>query len=126
LLKLDRGTLLIAVASPGWAQELAMHEPVLLERLRGRGVEVDKMRFRVGDVAPPDRGGVVAPAKETVEAAIRESEHDPIALPHEKLADPALRDIVAKTGRSVARANAIERVRAKAASERKPRIPGSK
>ncbi len=61
--RVERGTLHVVVVSPGWAQELTLHAPVLLERLRAKGVEVERMRFRVGDVEPPDRGGIHAPAR---------------------------------------------------------------
>ena len=54
-LRLDRGTLTILVASSAWAQELALMEAALLDRLRRSGLDAKKVRFKVGRVAAPTR-----------------------------------------------------------------------
>ncbi len=125
--RFDRGTLWIQVASAGWAQELALVEKTIIERLRARGVAVDRLRYNVTDVARPDRGGVYAPPRAAVQAA-REVE-----LPAEtaravaKVRDPELREIIAKTARAAARRKAEVDVRDAANVERAvPRLPGKK
>jgi hypothetical protein len=124
--RVERGTLHVVVVSPGWAQELTLHAPVLLERLRAKGVEVERLRFRVGDVEPPERGGVHAPAKEEI-ARARSADAPPEAkAPLARVGGPELRAAIERTAVTIARrdleADAIER----AARQRKPRIPGKK
>jgi hypothetical protein len=53
--ELDRGTLLVLAGSSTWAQELSLLSDEILRQLRGRGLPVERLRFRVGRVAPPDR-----------------------------------------------------------------------
>lgn len=125
--RLDRGTLWVAVASPAWAQELALHAPLILERLRARGVQVQQMRYHVGMVDPPARGGVVAPARQRLALIGAEAAAtDPRGKPAPCVEDEALRTLIAKVGRSLARAQAMEAERERAAQERKPRIPGKR
>lgn len=53
--KLDRGVLHVRVASSTWAQELSLLCEPILAQLRARGVPVDVLRFRVGQVEAPER-----------------------------------------------------------------------
>jgi Dna[CI] antecedent, DciA len=53
--RLDRGVLVVRTASATWAQELALLADAILQQLRGRGVVVDSLRFRVGHVDAPER-----------------------------------------------------------------------
>ena len=125
--RFDRGTLWVEVASAGWAQELALVEKTILERLRLRGVVVERLRYNVTDVARPERGGVYAPAKKAVQAA-REVEL-PAETAHAvaKVRDPELRDIIARTARAAARRKAEVDVRDAANTDRAiPRVPGGK
>jgi hypothetical protein len=56
---LERGTLLVKVATSVWANELQMLAPELVLRLKQRGHKVEQMRFRVGALddtpRPPER-----------------------------------------------------------------------
>lgn len=125
--RLERGTLWVAVASPAWAQELALHAPLILERLRARGVQVQQMRYHVGAVEPPARGGVVVPARAKLALVAAEAAAtDPRGKPDPHVKDDALRAQIAATGRFLARAQAMEAERDKAARERKPRVPGKR
>lgn len=125
--RLDRGTLWVVVASPAWAQELALHAPLVLERLRARGVAVQQLRYRVGVVDAPERGGVIAPSRQRVARVAAEAAAlDPRGRPAASVEDEALRALIAQVGRSLARAEAIEAERARAASEHKPRVPGKR
>ncbi len=54
-MQLDRGVLLVKVATSVWANELQMLAPELVARLRVRGYAVDSLRFRVGALDTPDR-----------------------------------------------------------------------
>lgn len=124
--RIHRGTLYIQVASAGWAQELALAERVLLERLRGRGVAVERLRYEVVDVDAPDRGGVYAPRREEVERARALDLPPEAARAVAKVQDPTLRELMAKTARAVARRQAEVDLRASAAGEARaiPRVPG--
>lgn len=53
--KLDRGVLHVRVAGSTWAQELAMLSEPIIAQLRARGVQVDTLRFRAGNVEAPER-----------------------------------------------------------------------
>jgi hypothetical protein len=46
------GVLTVYVASAVWAQELSLLSPTILERLRGSGLDVRNLRFRVGEIEP--------------------------------------------------------------------------
>lgn len=51
---LDRGVLVVKVATSVWANELAMLAPELIARLRDRKIAVDSLRFRVGPLDMPE------------------------------------------------------------------------
>jgi hypothetical protein len=124
--RVERGTLHVIVVSPGWAQELTLHAPVLLERLRAKGVEVERMRFRVGDVEPPDRGGIHAPAREEIERA-RTADAPPQAkAPLTRVEGPELRAAMERTAVVIARRDLEADARERAARQKKPRLPGKK
>lgn len=53
--KLDRGVLHVRASSSTWAQELALLGDAIAAQLRTRGFKVQSLRFRVGQVDPPDR-----------------------------------------------------------------------
>ncbi|MFI5300628.1 MAG: DUF721 domain-containing protein, partial [Polyangiales bacterium] len=99
-----KGTLTVRVATSAWAQELALHAPLIVERLRARGVDIDRLRFQVGAVEPPDRSrpdpipaAVLAPARlaepptDFVEGVLRE------------ITDPELAEAIVATARVVVR-----------------------
>lgn len=54
-MQLDRGVLLVKVATSVWANELQMLAPEIVARLRVRGYAVDSLRFRVGPLDSPER-----------------------------------------------------------------------
>jgi hypothetical protein len=56
-LRLARGLLTVAVRSSVWVQELQMMAPEILDRLRQHrvGRAVEKIRFRIGSVEPPEK-----------------------------------------------------------------------
>jgi hypothetical protein len=54
-LRVARGTLWVRVASSAWAQELSLLQSTLVERLAAQGLRVERVRFQVGEVAPPAR-----------------------------------------------------------------------
>jgi hypothetical protein len=125
--RFDRGTLWVEVASAGWAQELALVEKTILERLRARGVVVERLRYNVTDVARPERGGIFAPAKKIVQAAREMELPEETARAVAKVRDPDLRDVIAKTARAAARRKAEVDVRDAANTDRAvPRLPGNK
>ncbi|WP_437724385.1 DUF721 domain-containing protein [Sorangium sp. So ce861] len=92
-LKLERGVLHVRAASSTWAQELSMLGDVITAQLRARGLAVQSLRFRVGKVEPVAR----PPWREEVRPAPKEA-----PLPSDvrrelgKVADPELRDAIAK------------------------------
>jgi len=53
--KIERGVLLVRTSTATWAQELSLLSETILEQLRARGVAVRSLRFRVGQVDPPER-----------------------------------------------------------------------
>ncbi|MEP7124373.1 MAG: DUF721 domain-containing protein [Byssovorax sp.] len=91
-IKLDRGVLLVLTASSTWAQELALLSEAIITALRGRGVAVESLRFRVGQVDAPDR----PPSREEVRVSPA-----PVPLPNAvalqiaQVEDPELRAILA-------------------------------
>ncbi len=102
--RFDKGTLWVRVATSAWAQELALHAPLIVERLRARRVDVDRLRFRVAPVDPLERSrpdpipaAVLAPARvaeppaEMVEGVLRE------------ITDPELAAAIVATARVVVR-----------------------
>jgi hypothetical protein len=52
-IELDRGTLVVRVATSVWASELSLLATPILERLAARGLEVRALRYRVGAVEAP-------------------------------------------------------------------------
>lgn len=91
--RLDRGILVVRTATATWAQELGFLADPILAQLRGRGVKVDGLRFRVGPVEAPER----PPSRDEVRTS-------PPAVPLpaelraevERVADPELRDAIAR------------------------------
>lgn len=126
--RFDRGTLWVEVASSGWAQELALAEKVILERLRARGVQIERIRCVVREVARPERGGVYAPPVTAVQAAREMELPADVAAAVARVRDLELRDIIAKTARAAARRQAEVELRREAASVEKavPRVPGKR
>lgn len=126
--RFDRGTLWVQVASAGWALELALVEKTILERLRARGVTVERLRFNVVDVVRAERGGVYAPPRTAVDAAREMELPEEAARAVAKVRDPELRDIIARTGRAAARRKAEVDLKAEAASKERaiPKLPGPK
>lgn len=90
--RLDRGVLVVRTATATWAQELALLADAILSQLRGRGVMVSALRFRVGPVDAPER----PPSRSEVRTS-----PPAVALPAaveaeiERVADPELRAILA-------------------------------
>lgn len=73
---LERGVLVVKVATSVWANELQLLAPTLLGRLKERGIAVTSLRFRVGplDVVdrPPERRSARAvPSKATLDPTLR-------------------------------------------------------
>lgn len=54
-MSLERGVLVVKVATSVWANELQMLAPEIVARLRVRGFGVDSLRFKVGPLDTPDR-----------------------------------------------------------------------
>ncbi|MGZ3423018.1 MAG: DUF721 domain-containing protein [Polyangiales bacterium] len=124
--RIHRGTLFVIVASSGWAQELALVEKVVIDRLLQRGIEIERLRYEVGDVEAPDRGGVYAPPRSEVEVARKTALPDDAANALGKVRDPGLREVMAKAARAAARRKAVVEVEEKARGEQRaiPRLPG--
>ena len=114
--RLERGILLVRVASSAWANELSLLCDPIVEQLRGQGIAVTGVRFVVGDVALSPRrtrgpAAVVPPRDAPVPAAL-------VAL-LERVPSAALRDALAQ---AAAKSMAL----AEAAAERfGPRRVGS-
>lgn len=124
--RLERGTLYILCASSGWAQELTLHSTVIVQRLKERGLEVERIRFKVAEVEAPERGGVLAPSREEL-ARARTAEPEPESLaPLENVVVPALRRTLVDTARAVRRRAAEVDAHERAARDRKPRVPGKR
>jgi hypothetical protein len=90
--RLDRGVLVVRTATSTWAQELALLSDAIVFQLRGRGVIVSSLRFRVGPVdapeRPPNRDELhYVPRAVTLPEAVRTEV--------ERVADPELRAIIA-------------------------------
>jgi predicted nucleic acid-binding Zn ribbon protein len=90
--RLDRGVLTVRTATAPWAQELAFLADAILAQLRGRGVVVESLRFRVGPVDAPER----PPSRSEVRTAPREVLLPAaIAASVQRVADPDLRAAIA-------------------------------
>jgi hypothetical protein len=73
--RLERGVLHVTAATSTWAQELSLLADAIVFQLRGRGIDVQSLRFHVGVVEaparPPTRGDVRrAPAPATLPKAL--------------------------------------------------------
>jgi len=91
--RLERGVLLVRVATAAWASELSMLAESIIAQLRAHGVVIDSVRFAVGKISPP----VARPAKPAVviappNAALPESLQPLVA----KIDAPELRDAVTR------------------------------
>ncbi len=96
-------TLLVHVANATWAQELTFLSPTILRRLVAEGLDVDELRFRVGEVVPP------LPGRRLAAPALLDPVPLPAALARRlaNVADPELRGaIAAAAGHWRARAQA--------------------
>jgi hypothetical protein len=126
--RFDRGTLWVEVASAGWAQELALVEKTILQRLRERGVVVERLRFNVTDVVRAERGGVYGPPRSAVEAVRNMDVPAEVARAVNKVKDDDLRRVIANAARAAARRDAEVALRAKAAEVEKaiPKLPGKR
>jgi hypothetical protein len=90
--RLDRGVLYVRTATATWAQELALLSDAILAQLRGRGLAVDSLRFRVGHVDAPER----PPTRDEVRTSPPEVPLPPaIEAVLERVTDPELRDVIA-------------------------------
>ena len=90
--RIDRGVLVVRTATATWAQELALLSDAILQQLRGRGIAVDALRFRVGHVEAPER----PPSRAEVRATPPEVPLPPdIKAEVARVADPELRDAIA-------------------------------
>jgi hypothetical protein len=91
--RIERGVLHVQTASSTWAQELTLLADAIVAQLRGRGIDVEALRFRVGSVDPPER----PPWRKEVRTSPPEA-----PLPAEVrrelavIADPELRTAIAK------------------------------
>jgi hypothetical protein len=86
--------LTVQVATSGWAQELSLHSPMLLQRLAGEGFEIDSIRFRVGDVAQHER-----PKERTIVTSIPKPAAIPpnIAKALRETSDEELRELITES-----------------------------
>ncbi len=90
--RLDRGVLVIRTATATWAQELALLADAILAQLRGRGVAVESLRFRVGPVDAPER----PPTRSEVHTSPREVPlPDAVEAEVRRVSDPELRAAIA-------------------------------
>ena len=90
--RLDRGVLTVRAATATWAQELSLLSDAILFQLRGRGVVVESLRFRVGPVDAPER----PPSRSEVRTTPPEVPLPPaVGAVVAQVADPELRDIIA-------------------------------
>lgn len=113
--RLERGTLLVRVASAVWAQELSLLSDDIIGRLRAAGLVVDALRFRVERLeARPRVAAAAAPAP------------PPQPLPEElekrlaRVDDPELRGAIAE---AASYSLALDTRRAAGASEPKRDVP---
>lgn len=91
--QLEQGTLQVLVDSPVWAQELAFLSRDIVERLRSRGLPVDRIRFRVATVAPLD----ARPRRERSVAPV--ALPDPLTAQLAQIEDPDLRAVITEAAR---------------------------
>ena len=90
--RIDRGVLVVRTATATWAQELSLLADAILVQLRGRGIKVSSLRFRVGQGDAPER----PPSRTEVRSTPPEVPLPPtVRAVVERVADPELRDIIA-------------------------------
>lgn len=53
--RLERGVLTVTAATAAWSNELSMLAAPIVEKLRGFGIDVRELRFRVGALDPTPR-----------------------------------------------------------------------
>lgn len=117
--RLERGTLVVRVASAVWAQELSLLSDDIIGRLQAAGLAVHALRFRVERIEPAPRIAAAAPPTPP-----------PAPLPDdlaERLAridDPELRSAIADAA-SYSLALDAERERAASEPKRGARAPRS-
>lgn len=116
--RIDRGVLVVRTATATWAQELALLSDAILQQLRGRGIAVESLRFRVGPVEAPER----PPTRDEVRRP-----PPAVALPAELRAelshveDPELRDAIARAAAKNLGWQATNATSKKTAPKRAPR-----
>jgi hypothetical protein len=66
---LERGVLYVRAATSTWAQELTLLADAIVEQLRGRGLPVRQLRFRVGTIEPRARLGEREPPRRSPPSA---------------------------------------------------------
>ena len=102
--RFEKGTLFVRVATSSWAQELALHAPLILERMRARGVVIDKLRYTIGPVAPLDRSRPdPIPHDAFAQARAVELPEPMVESAMREITDPELRDAILATARVVVR-----------------------
>jgi len=119
-LRMDGRELTVQAATAVWVQELSFLAPIIIERLAASGFDVEKIRFRVGQIEPPLRELKPAPRR-VVPAPLPL----PAAVSREiaKIDDPLLRKAIAK---AAATNLAWQRSSDAAASEERRGAPGSR
>lgn len=96
-MSLERGVLVVRVATSAWATELQMLAPELVARLRVRGFGVDSLRFRVGPLDTVDRPPERRASRKVPPPVPLAPE---LAREVETIDDPELRDIVGAAARA--------------------------
>ena len=119
--RLERGVLTVRTATATWAQELSLLTEAILPQLRGRGVKVDSLRFRVGHVDAPER----PPSRDEVRTSPPE-----VPLPPEvnaelaRVDDAELRDAIAHAAAKnlgwQTTLTGVQKARARAARDPRP------
>ncbi len=81
--------LTVIVTSATWSQELSFLKPMILERLLAEGFAIDDLRFRVGEVQPPQR-------QKPTRVPPRRRLPDSLGLALSRIDDPELRGAIAE------------------------------
>jgi hypothetical protein len=122
--RLERGVLHVRTASSTWAQELTLLADAIVAQLRGRGIEVEALRFRVGNVDPPER----PPWRKEVRTSPPE-----VPLPPEvrrelaAITDPELRAAIAKAAsKNLGWQKDVATAKREMEAERRPRRPNDR
>lgn len=90
--ELERETLTVSVASPAWSQELSLLSKTIVERLRGRGVHVRRLRFRLTLEAPARDRSLPCSVVSVTRAPLPEE----LAMRLEQVDDAELRSAIAE------------------------------